>query len=90
MEKKNWKNVFRITEEEVNYFDKTHSDRIDRYINIFSNRIKPFPTANTSRLNVDNNYTKEITLEEIKMFIRRTKKKTPGSTKNNKIILENS
>lgn len=87
---KTWKNVFRITEEEDNYFDKTHSDHIDQYINIFSNRIKPFPTANTNRLNVDNNYTKEITLEEIKMFIRRTKKKTPGSTKINKIILENS
>ncbi len=87
---KTWKNVFRITEEEENLFDKTHSDHIDRYINIFNNRTKPFPTANTNRLNVDTNYTKEITLEEIKMFIRRSKKKTPGSTKINKTILENS
>ncbi len=86
---KTWKNVFRITEEEDNYFDKTHSDHIDRYINIFSNITKPFPTANTNRLNADNNYTKEIALEDIKNFIRRTKK-TPGSTKINKIILENS
>ncbi len=58
-----WKNVFRITEEEENLFDKTHSDHIDRYINILSNRTKPFPTANTNRLNVDNNYTKEIRIK---------------------------
>ena len=86
---KTWKNVFRITQEEENHFDKNHSDHIDRYINIYNNRIKPYPTASNNRLNSDNNHTREITLEEIKMFIRLTKKKTPGTTKINKTILEN-
>ena len=54
-----------------------------------NDRIKPFPTANTNRLITDNNHTREITVEEIKMFIRITKKKTPGTTKINKDILEN-
>ena len=86
---KTWRNVFRITEEEDNSFDKNHSEHIDRYINIYKNRIKPFPTVNTSRLNTESNSTRVITVEEIKMFIRHTKKKAPGSTKINKIILEN-
>ncbi len=85
---KTWKDVFRITEEEENIFDKNHSDHIDQYINIHNNRVKPFPTVNINRINNENYQTREITLEEIKLFIRRSKKKTPGSTKIYKIILE--
>ncbi len=86
---KTWKNVFRITEEEENSFDKNHSNHIDRYINIYNNRVKPFPTVNTNRINNENYQTRKISLDEIKMFIRRSKKKTPGYTKINKTIMEN-
>ncbi len=66
-----WKDIFRITEEEENNFDKHHSDHSDEYINIYSNRIKSYSTANLTRLNTDNYHTREITLEEIKTYIRR-------------------
>ncbi len=33
-----WKDVFEITEEEDNDFDKQHSDHINRYITVNSNR----------------------------------------------------
>ena len=85
---KTWKDVFRITEEEDNNFDKQHSEHIDRYININNNRIKSFPSVNTNRINTDNFHTREITVDEIKTLISKAKKKTPGSTKINKVILE--
>ncbi len=84
---KTWKNVFKITEEEENNFDKHHSDHIDCYINVNISRVKSFPTANMNRLNTESYHTREITLEEIKTYIRRLKKKAPGSTKINKQIL---
>ncbi len=43
-----------------------------------------------TRLNTESYHTREITLEEIKTYIRRSKKKAPGSTKINKQILEKS
>jgi len=85
---KTWKDVFRITDEEENNFDKNHSEHIDRYININNNRVKSYPTVDINRINTENYHTREITLEEIKTFIKRSKKKTPGSTKINKVILE--
>ncbi len=56
-----WKNVFKITEEEENNFDKQYSDHINRYITVNYNRIKSFPTANTERLDNENYLTREIT-----------------------------
>ncbi len=72
---KTWRDVFRITEEEENTFDKNHSDHIDQYINIHDNRVKPFPTVNINRINNETYQTKEITIEEIKLFIRKSKRK---------------
>ncbi len=70
-------------------FDKQHSDHTDRYINVNINRINSFPTADMNRLNMESYHTREITLEEIKAYIRRLKKKkAPGPTKINKQILE--
>ncbi len=83
-----WKNVFRITDEEEQNFDKQHSDHIDRYININNNRVKPYFTVELNRLNNENYNTREITTEEIKTYIRRSKNKAPGTTKINKTILE--
>ncbi len=41
-----------------------------------------------NRLNTENRRTRAITVEEIKMYVRKTKKKAPGSTKIYKYILE--
>ncbi len=60
--------VFRIPEEEENIFDENHSDHIDQYINIHNNRVKPFPTVKINRINNETYQTREITLEEIKLF----------------------
>ncbi len=84
-----WKNVFKITEKDENNFNKQHSDHIDRYITVNINRINSFPTANKERLNNENDFSREITLEEVKMYIRRARNKALGSTKINKLILEN-
>ncbi len=83
-----WRDVFRITAEEERTFDLQHSLHIDRYININFNRINKYQTVDLSRLNT-NYHTREVTMEEIKTYIIRSKKKAPGNTKINKLILEN-
>ncbi len=65
-----------------------HSDHINRYIIGNSNRVKPFPTANMERLDDENYIVRPLTLEEIKLYVRKTKEKAPRSTKINKQILE--
>ena len=47
---KTWKDVFEITEDEENSFGREHSEHVDRYIDLFSDRVNPFPTANTTRI----------------------------------------
>ncbi len=84
-----WKDVFKITEEEDNNFDKQHSDQVNEYINANLNRVNTFPTVDLSRLNTEDYHTREITLEELKTYIQRSKKKAPGSTKINIQILQN-
>ncbi len=84
-----WKDVFKITDEEDNNFDKQHSDQVNEYIYANLNRVNTFPTVDLSRLNTENYHTREITLEELKTYIRRSKKKAPGSTKINIQILQN-
>ncbi len=46
-----WKrreDIFRITEEKENNFDKDHSEYIDRKINVNIYRVKAFPTLNSN------------------------------------------
>ncbi len=38
-----WKDVFKITVEDENNFDKDHPEHIDQYINVNNNKIKCFP-----------------------------------------------
>ncbi len=85
---KSWENVFKITEEEDNNFDQQHSDHINRYITVNNNRVNTFPTVDLSRINTEDYHTREITIEEIKTYIQRSKRKAPGSTKINNQILQ--
>ena len=84
-----WKDVFRISEEEDNNFDKQHADLVNEYINENHNRAATFSIAELNRLNTEDYHTREITLEELKTYIRRSKKKAPGLTKINIQILQN-
>ncbi len=83
-----WKDVFRITEEDEANSENAHSEHINSYVNIFHERLKAHNSSNLSRLNNDNFYTKKIELQEIMTYLKRTKKKTPGESKINKIIFE--
>ncbi len=85
---KTWKDVFKITEEEQNKFDKHHSDHTDGYINVNHNRVNSYQAVDINRLNTVSYHTREISLEEMKTYIRRSKKKAPGSTKVNNQVLE--
>ena len=75
---KTWRDIFRITDEEEAIFDRQHSEHINTYININSNRVSSFPTSDITRLNDENFRTRGIEMDEIKACIRRFKKKVPG------------
>ncbi|MFV0504970.1 MAG: hypothetical protein ACK5LT_13550, partial [Lachnospirales bacterium] len=47
---KTWREVFKITEEEEANYDTQHSDHINAYININSNRVDCFPTSMFSNI----------------------------------------
>ncbi len=83
-----WKDVFKISEEDDYNFDRVYADQINDYINANHNRVDTFPTVDLNRLNTVDYHTREITLEEVKTYIRRSKKKAPGSTKINNQILQ--
>ena len=83
-----WKNIFRITDEEEAEFDAAHSEHINTYINIFHNRFQPYNESNLSRLNNENFYIRKIEKYEIIRYLKKSKKKAPGESKINKVILE--
>ena len=79
--KKTWKVVFKITEEDESNFDKQHSEHVDGYVHVNHYRLNTFPIVDLNRLNTEDYHTREITLDKMRTFIRRSEKKTPGSTK---------
>ena len=83
-----WSNIFRITEEEEQKFDRTHSEQIETFINENSQRIEHHGTINFDRLNENCCFTKPIKEDEVKTAIKRLKNKAPGGTHINKRILE--
>ncbi len=83
-----WKDIFRITEEEEANCDVAHAEHINSYINIFQERIKPYNVSNLSRLNNENFYTRKIEKYEIIRYLKKSKKKAPGDSKINNVILE--
>ncbi len=52
-------------------FDNLHSEHIDAYINVNNNRIKPYERVDLNRLENNNHYTKGVTEEEIKRWMRK-------------------
>lgn len=74
---KTWKDVFKISDEEERSFDFNHSVHVDQFINMNINRVNTYPTVNINRLNTEIYHTREITTEEIKSYIKRSKKESP-------------
>ena len=56
-----WAKTFRISEEENQTFDRDNDTLVNQFINENQNRIKPYETANLSRLDSNNPLTKPFT-----------------------------
>ncbi len=85
---KTWRDIFRITEEEGTNYDTMHSNHVNSYINIQQCRIHPYNKVDLNRLDNEKFLTKTKDKEEIKRYIRRSKRKAPGSSRINQLILE--
>ena len=84
-----WTNVFRISPQEHQQYDKENETTVNNYINNNEADILPYQQANPNNLNTDPYYTAQITLDEVKQTIKQLKNNTPGATKINKAILQN-
>ena len=82
--KDTWSNIFRITEEEEQKFDRTNSEHIDTYINNRVQRTEHYESIDYSRLDEQCHFTRPIKEEEIIMAIKRLKNKAPGLSSINK------
>ena len=84
-----WQDIFRINPEENANYDQVHEEEIISFIIENINRIKPFETADLTRLDPNIIMIKPITVDDIKRIIKSFKHKAPGKSKINKLILEN-
>ena len=85
-----WQNVFQINPEENINYDQQHENEINTYINNNIERIKPFESADLTRLSQNNIMIREIAVNDIKRIIKSFKNnKAPGKSGINKQILEN-
>ena len=84
-----WQDIFRINPEENANYDQAHEEEINSFIIENINRIKPFETADLTRLDPNIIMIKPITVDDIKRIIKSFKHKAPGKSKINKLILEN-
>ena len=87
--KDTWNNIFRITEEEEQKFDRTNSEHIDTYINNRFQRTEHYESIDYSRLDEQCHFTRPIKEEKVSMAIKRLKNKAPGLSSINKRVLEN-
>ena len=82
--------MFQINPEENINYDQQHENKINTYINNNIERIKPFESADLTRLNQNNIMIREISVNDIKRIIKSFKNnKAPGKSGINKQILEN-
>ena len=87
--RKEWKNVFRISNEENRKFCQEKEREVAEYMRDNIYRTKPYNIANINRLDKNNYLTKPIELYHIKLIIKNFKEKAPGQTEISKAILEN-
>ncbi len=57
---KNWKDIFRITDEDNATFDHRHSDHIEAYIHALRQRTLPYNDVDLTRLETNNFYERKI------------------------------
>ncbi len=84
---KTWENMFRITEEEEATFDSRHSEHIEAYTSIYTQR-SPYIRSDLGRLDNHKFYTRSISTEEIKKYLNKTKQKAPCASRISKKVIE--
>ena len=84
-----WKEVFKISEEENRNFDRENEEHVNRYLRENDYRLKIYRLANLNRLNENGPMTKPITNGDIKRILKSFKHKAPGYSGINKRILDN-
>ena len=83
-----WTNVFKITDEENQNFDQDNETMVTEYLNEHQQQIQPYPFADLSRLDPNNDLTKPVTTYDIISTIKEFKNnKAPGESGISKILL---
>ena len=86
--KQYWENVFKISDMENQSFDQTTDQLVNNYVNQNLADINPYQTADLNRLRDNDPLLKPFTVGDIKLIIKKLKKKAPGHSKINKEIME--
>ena len=84
-----WENIFKISPEDNQNFDRQHEILVESFINENQDRVKPYPSANMERLDINNPLIRPIEEWEIKAIIKNFKNKAPGNSGIKKIIMQN-
>ena len=81
--------IFKIGDIENQEFCQVNEARVTEYLQQHQDRYTPHGTIDLTRLNQNNRLIAPITLQELKTMIKHTKKKkAPGLSKINKIIMQ--
>ena len=83
-----WEKVFRISPQENRDFDANHEEMVINYLDNHRERTTPFNTTDLRRLDHNNELTKPITTTQLKILIKNLKKKAPGETRINHLMLK--
>ena len=75
-----WEEVFQITPEENQQFDRINEELVNNFINANRHRLQPYETADLERLDRNNPLTKPIELYNITEIIKQFKDKSPGES----------
>ena len=84
-----WQNTFKITPQENQDFDQQHEVFINNIINNNLETLSPFPMADLSRLDPENELLNPIRPCDIKLILKEIKNRAPGISGINKEIMDN-
>ena len=72
-----WKNTFRVVRNNANW---TNMMKINNWTNNNTSKTQPYKKSSLTRLHADNPLITPISVEDVKLFIKKMKKKAPGET----------
>ena len=73
-----WENTFRIVRNNANLNNMV---KINNWFNNNQSKIRPYKKCNYNRLHANNPLTTEISTNDIKLYIKKMKKKAPGESR---------